>query len=281
MDAEGGGRSLEGVNEAAWRRIDAERVGSENREGVTVDRRTWFMLIPRVFHQVWVGLKPFPEAHVRYQETWLRHHPGWELRLWTEDNLPRDPRRPEVLERLRNPAERADYLRYELLWRFGGVYLDTDFECLRSIEPLIADARFFIGCSKPGRFHEALFGSVAGHPILDSALDNLVSSEFYGKWVSLEFGPILDAHRDEVLFLEPAILHPKTKELRDAYAVHHREKSWKDASLLAPKLKRANSEARRWRERYEEAAEQSNYWRGRYEEAEAELDRLRRSLAAN
>ena len=56
-------------------------------------------------------------------------------------SLPGDLRRPEAAERLRAPAERSDILRLELLWREGGVYVDTDFECLRSIEPLLDGAR--------------------------------------------------------------------------------------------------------------------------------------------
>ena len=99
------------------------------------------MLIPRIFHQIWVGPNPFPEEFAAYQQTWVDHHPDWELRFWTEENLPTSSelRRPEVAERLRAPWERADILRLEVVWRHGGVHVDTDFECLRPIEPLIVD----------------------------------------------------------------------------------------------------------------------------------------------
>jgi hypothetical protein len=159
--------------------------------------------------------------------------------MWTEDDLPPDLRRPKALERIRLPAERSVFLRLELLWRFGGVYVDTDFECLRSIEPLIAKARFFIGCSKPGRPHDALYGSVAGHPILDAALDSFVPREFYGSRSSTltQLELILDAHRGEVLFLEPALLHAKKAESRQVYAVHHGARSWKDAPVLLQRLR--------------------------------------------
>jgi mannosyltransferase OCH1-like enzyme len=235
------------------------------------------VLIPRVFHQIWLGLKPLPEAHRRYQESWLAHHPGWELRLWTEENIPRDLQRPEALERLRPPNERGDFVRPELLWRFGGVYVDTDFECLRSIEPLVTSARFFIGCAKPGHPHDALYGCVAGHPILRMHLDKLVAPEFYGTLASTlpQFRPILEAHRDEVLFLEPHLLHPRKNELGKAYAIHHHEQSWKDPRRLDPKLKRANAKARRWRDRYREAAADADHWRARCEQAEAALEKVR------
>lgn len=240
------------------------------------------LLIPRVFHQIWLGLDPLPETHASYQETWLRHHPGWELRLWTEDNMPLDLRRTEPLERIRLPAERSVFLRAELLWRFGGVYVDTDFECLRSIEPLIAKATFFIGCSKPGRPHDALYGSVADHPILDEAIESFVPREFYGSRSTTltQLGRILDAHRDEVLFLEPAVLHAKKTERERAYAVHHGGRSWKDAPVLLQRLRQVKANERRWRERYEEAVEESDRWRAQYEQAEAELKRLTQPRAA-
>jgi Glycosyltransferase sugar-binding region containing DXD motif len=240
------------------------------------------MLIPRVFHQIWLGLNPFPEAHARYQDTWLAHHPGWELRFWTEDNLPRSLRRSEALERLRHPVERSDILRHELLWRFGGVYLDTDFECLRSIEPLIDEVTFFIGSSKPGTPHDAFYGSVAGHPILDSTLDKLVAVDFYESFKPKrkQLALAIADHRDEVLFLEPAILYPKETERNRAYAIHHTARGWKDANVLQQRLRGIKRKAQKWRSRYEKAIEDSNHWRARCEHAEAELARLRAAVGA-
>jgi Glycosyltransferase sugar-binding region containing DXD motif len=236
------------------------------------------MLIPRIFHQIWLGLNPFPEAHARYQETWLAHHPGWELRMWTEDNLPQNLRRSEALERLRHPVERSAILRYELVWRFGGVYLDTDFECRHSIEPLIREATFFVGCwPKAGAPHDALFGSVARHPILDSALDQLVAVDFYESWKPKrkQFEAAIDTRRDAVLFVEPALLHGKATESDGAYAVHHDARGWKDANVLLQGLRRVKAKERRWRERYEDAAEQLTHLRARCEHAESELKKLR------
>jgi inositol phosphorylceramide mannosyltransferase catalytic subunit len=190
-------------------------------------------VIPRVFHHVWVGPKQLPDEFARYRKTWAARHPGWEMRLWTEDNLPRDLRRPEVYERLRVPAERADILRLEVLWREGGVYLDTDFECLRCIEPLIEGLDFFAAYLKPGRTNNAVIGAVPGHPILDRALDQLKPRDVYG-YDKAAAGPhffdsLLKDYPDVKLF-EPAIFYPSTPEERErAAAIHHMDRSWKDA----------------------------------------------------
>jgi hypothetical protein len=232
------------------------------------------VLIPRVFHQIWVGPDPFPDDYARYQQTWLDHHPDWELRFWTEENLPAGLRRPEARERLRSPAERANILRLEALWRFGGVYVDTDFECLRSIEPLIEDAELFISLAKPGRVNNALMGSVAGHPILDEALDRIRPREFFGHDKEATGTRLLDTlllDRPGVTLIEPERFYPKTPEARrEAYAVHDMARSWKDPELLRIDVERAE---RKW----EETLEQAQKWRGRYEQAQQELLALNRS----
>jgi hypothetical protein len=232
------------------------------------------MLIPRIFHQIWVGPDPFPEAYARYQQTWLDRHPGWELRFWTEENFPDGLRRPEAAERLRTPAERANILRLELLWRFGGVYTDTDFECLRSIEPLIQDSELFISLAKPGRVNNALMGSVSGHPLLDEALDAIRPREFFGHDKAATGTRFLDKlflERPGVTLLAPELFYPQTPEAKQtAYGVHDMARSWKGDELLRLDLVRAEKKK-------ESAQALAAKWRDRFERAEVELTQLKKA----
>jgi hypothetical protein len=191
------------------------------------------LLIPRVFHQIWVGPDPLPEEFAAYQKTWLRHNAGWALRLWTEDNLPADLERREVYEKLRVPAERADILRLEVLWRFGGIYIDTDFECLRPVEPLLDGIDFFVADSKPGRINNAIIGAVPRHPILRHGLRDLKPRVYHG-YDKAAAGPafvdLLVRQYPEVKIFEPAVFYPATPAERgEAVAVHHMARSWKDS----------------------------------------------------
>jgi mannosyltransferase OCH1-like enzyme len=236
------------------------------------------MLIPRLFHQIWVGPDPLPEEYARYQGTWLEHHPGWELRFWTEQNLPK-LRRPEGGELLRAPAERTDIMRLEVLSQFGGVYVDADFECLRSIEPLIENANFFIGLAKPGRVNNALMGSVAGHPLLDRALKEIRPRTTYGMVDKEGTGPafldrLLAGEREDVLLLDPEVFYPRTQERKSgAYAVHHEARTWKDADLLRIDMQRAE-------QKMAKALQKAERWRVRCKAAETELNRLQRTWPA-
>jgi mannosyltransferase OCH1-like enzyme len=201
--------------------------------------------IPRIVHQVWLGPNPLPDEFAAYRETWGEHNPGWTLELWTEDHLPDVLQRPEVYDRLRVPAERADILRLEVLWRFGGVYVDTDFECRRPLEPLLDGVDFFTAYLKPGRVNNAIIGATPGHAILERALAELRPAQTY-KYDKAAAGPLfldrLVKDYPEITIFEPRLFYPATPgERQDAVAIHHAARSWKDAEGFREAAKRAQA----------------------------------------
>jgi inositol phosphorylceramide mannosyltransferase catalytic subunit len=193
--------------------------------------------IPRVFHQIWLGPDPLPRDYADYQRSWTRRHPGWELRFWTEDDLPDDLERKEIYELLRRPAERSDMLRLELLHRHGGVYVDADFECRRSIEPLLEGVDFFCAYIDPGRVNNALIGSVPGHPLLERGIRELRPRTTFGPVDKEGTGPLffdrLVAAEPGVKIFPEQLFYPRTPaEIEGAYAVHHAARSWKEPADL-------------------------------------------------
>ena len=194
--------------------------------------------IPHVFHQIWLGPDALPRDHEEYQRSWKRRHPDWELRLWTEESLPGDLERREIYELLRRPAERSDMLRLELLQRHGGVYVDTDFECRRSIEPLLDGVTFFCAYIDPGRVNNALIGSVPGHPLLERGIRELRPRTTFGPVDKEGTGPLffnrLVSGDSGVTIFAEELFYPRTPaEAEGAYAVHHAARSWKDPADLA------------------------------------------------
>jgi mannosyltransferase OCH1-like enzyme len=200
-------------------------------------------VIPRVFHRIWLGPSPLPDEFRHYGETWRRHNPGWEERLWSEETLPSGLHRHEVYELLRQPAERSDILRLELLDRHGGVYVDTDFECVRPLEPLIDGLDFFCAYLKPGRVNNAIIGAVPGHPIIRHALRELRPRTFYGMVDKDGTGPlffnrIIEKHPYAAVF-ERSLFYPQTAaERAGAVAIHHAAQSWKDEAALRKEIRR-------------------------------------------
>jgi Glycosyltransferase sugar-binding region containing DXD motif len=218
-------------------------------------------VIPRILHHIWIGPDPLPEDQGPWIESWKRHHPDWEHRLWTEEDLPEDPIRPEILERLRAPVERADILRLEILFRHGGVYLDTDLECLRPVDDVLEGEDFVGVCHKPGRITNTAIAAVPGHPLLERALSEVRPMEMY--WTSASerlkevAGPLLLERLvvdfPEVKLLEPPVFFPSTPEEREgAVAVHHMARVWHNTTTLRAAMLRAETRLERTKEKLEE-----------------------------
>jgi mannosyltransferase OCH1-like enzyme len=197
-------------------------------------------VIPRVFHQIWLGEGSFPYAVER--ESWYRLHPDWEHRLWTERDLPGDLELKEAANLLRQPAERADILRLELLHRHGGVYLDADFECLKPIDPLLEDVSCFLGLLDSGRVSNAVIGAVPGHTLLAKAMAEVRPRTTYGPVDREGTGPLLIERIrhdvDGITLFEPNVFYATEREQAE-YAFHLSARSWKDDAGLRSDLARA------------------------------------------
>lgn len=198
-------------------------------------------LISRVIHRLWLGQDPIPEAFERYGETWRHHHPHWEVKLWTDDNLPPLSCQAEV-DRAKNFKSRYDMVRYEVLRQFGGIIIDLDMECLRPLDPLLGGVEAFVGreTGKKRRVGTQIIGAVAGHPALEQAVETLRRTVGAGGTASQEAGPafltqVVHDFRDQITifpratFLSPLTIEPPKRpdDFPDIYAVHHHAESWR------------------------------------------------------
>lgn len=231
--------------------------------------------IPRTIHQIWVGPDPLPGEFRPYVKSWKKHHPKWEHILWTEKNLPDDPVRSEVLDRLRSPIERSDMLRLELLYRFGGVYVDTDLECRRPLDEVIGDHAFVATYFKPSRVTNTFLASVPRHPLLERALAEIKPRQIYGFDKEVAGPPFiarLVAQYPDVAYLEPPLLFPNSENERErAIGIHHMSRTWKDPDGLRKAMLRAEQRLAKSKAKLDEE-------RKRHAATQAKLDKLRNEL---
>mgnify|MGYP001150799259 CR=1 FL=1 len=106
------------------------------------------MKIPRLMHQVWInrdgGDALPPSRYQRFRETFREKNPDWQMMLWNEKQVLRLFDEVEVLrkyrqmyQKLRYPVMKADVARLMVLYCYGGLYVDLDFVCLRSLDGLL------------------------------------------------------------------------------------------------------------------------------------------------
>lgn len=137
-------------------------------------------IIPKVIHQIWLGKNPIPKNYQYYASTWKKFHPTWEYKLWTEKDIVNENFGSMDLYYLAGSyQERADIIRYEILKKYGGVYVDTDIECLSSYDELNHKYDFFAGMESPviNKFvvsiPNSLIGSIPGHPVIEKTIEDL------------------------------------------------------------------------------------------------------------
>ncbi len=139
-------------------------------------------VIPRCIHRIWIGGAE-PEWMGGFAETWER--PGWKLRQWGEDEIAelQPLRNQSIYDRAKRLCPdhfgqlRADILRYEILERFGGVYVDADFECLRPLDDLLSGVDCFAAWEIQGKWiNNAVMGAVPSHPFIERLIQGLPAS---------------------------------------------------------------------------------------------------------
>ncbi len=124
-------------------------------------------MIEKRIHYVWLGGNPLPDRFASYIEGWKRLHPDFEFIEWNEKTF--DIESNEWVRKAmaaRNYPLAADVIRSWALLNYGGVYLDTDVEVLKSFEPLTEQCDFFIGYETEYWFGCAILGSKKGHPAM-------------------------------------------------------------------------------------------------------------------
>ncbi|MCI8655606.1 MAG: glycosyltransferase [Clostridia bacterium] len=99
-------------------------------------------MIPKKVHYIWLGGKPKDKLTEICLLTWKDKMPEYEFIEWNETNLDLDKIEQESEYfaecRKRNLyAFMADYLRIKILYEQGGIYIDTDVQAIKSLNPLL------------------------------------------------------------------------------------------------------------------------------------------------
>ena len=128
-------------------------------------------VIPKKIHQIWIG-GPLPDKYLKYTKSWKIFHPDWEYRLWTGkdvDGILSGKRK--AYDTATNYGMKSDILRYEILNKYGGLYVDTDFECLKPFDDLL-HLNFFtgIGYDSKMQLYIGLIAGIPEHPIIKNCV---------------------------------------------------------------------------------------------------------------
>lgn len=105
-------------------------------------------MIPKIIHYCWFGGNSLPPLAVKCIESWRKYLPDYEIKEWNESNFDVNiiPYTQEAYQ-AKKYAFVSDYARFWILYKYGGLYFDTDVEVIKPMDDIIARGPF-MGCEK-------------------------------------------------------------------------------------------------------------------------------------
>ena len=221
-------------------------------------------MIPKIIHLCWLSGDPYPSKIARCLKTWEKYLPDYEVMLWDTNRFDLNSSIwvRQAFEK-KKYAFAADYIRFYALYHYGGVYLDSDVEVLKSFNDLL-DLPYFMGAEKAQTPEAAIIGAEKGCDWVKQCLDYYESRSFILEDGTLDIQKLpeimerqiqklkplrilslkdslnirkLDMQK-EVLEFNDAFFSPKVFDSREVeitpytYAIHHYQNSW-----FSPKAK--------------------------------------------
>lgn len=137
-------------------------------------------MIPKIIHYCWFGRNPKPRLAKRCIKSWKKYCTDYEIIEWNEDtyDLSKAPLYVQQAYEAKKWAFVTDYVRLQVVYENGGIYLDTDVELVKSLDPLLTNQAYF-GFETEEYVATGLgFGAVQGMPILKELMEDYQNRPF-------------------------------------------------------------------------------------------------------
>lgn len=156
----------------------------------------------KIIHQIWVGDKEIPEREKQYVKSLKELNSNYQQFLWFDDNLPDLPlgikEKYDYFKQHTQWIVCADLLRQYVVYEFGGIYIDLDYEPIQNLDTLEFekyDGFMLHGDEEDLNICNSLFGFVKKHPLTQHLIDTIINEQpqwysprWFGKSVKSFYG---------------------------------------------------------------------------------------------
>ena len=161
------------------------------------DIKTISKKIPKIIHQIWIGPKPRP--HI-LMDSWRLKNPDFEYILWNESEFEKRGIKFECQHRIDSIEEicgKVDIMRLEILYKYGGIYIDADSICIEPFDTYLMAHTAFAGYEnetmRPSLVATGTMGFPPEYPLCRAAIEwilkNPVSQRETGRRAWMNVGP--------------------------------------------------------------------------------------------
>ena len=157
-------------------------------------------MIPKIIHYCWFGHNPKPASVETCIASWRRYCPDYEIIEHHEGNydLTKNIYMKQAYEN-KKWAFVTDYARLDIVYEYGGIYLDTDVELLKPLDHLL-DCKGFMGFEDDEKVATGLgMGAVPKHPLLAGLMQDYQDLRFVREDGSFDMTPCTRRNTDHLI----------------------------------------------------------------------------------
>lgn len=137
-------------------------------------------MIPKVIHYCWFGHGELTEKMKYCVESWRRIMPDYQIIEWNETNYDISQSCDFVRQAYANRkfAHVSDYVRLEMIYKYGGVYFDIDVEAVKPLDKFLANDKLTLGLDVSGNITGAILISPQGNSVIKAFMHVYESMQF-------------------------------------------------------------------------------------------------------
>jgi mannosyltransferase OCH1-like enzyme len=103
-------------------------------------------MIPKKIHQIWLYNSAIPVELSKNIELWKEMYPDWEYKLWLIDDINSlELSMQDLYRKTRKISEKLDIAKFEILHKFGGIYIDIHYVPIQNMSYLSNYYKFYAG----------------------------------------------------------------------------------------------------------------------------------------
>ena len=139
--------------------------------------------IPKKIHLIWLGGEK-PKKFNFLLERIKEKNKNYDVIEWNDNNINFELINQRLFDETENLGSKSDILRFELLYKYGGIYMDYDFLQIKSFDELL-EYDFFAGTDKnnPNEVWNSIVGSTPKNKISEKFLNDILNNEPINEFV--------------------------------------------------------------------------------------------------
>lgn len=134
----------------------------------------------KIIHTFWFSGEPLPEQYQFCIDSWKKYCPEYEIKIWNQDNY--DITKNRFMHEAcmaKRWAFASDYARLDVVYNYGGMYMDMDVEVVRNLDDLLSLPAFF-GIDPWMQIDLGTgFGAIKGNTLIKQLLDVYQDKPFF------------------------------------------------------------------------------------------------------